>query len=445
MIRLRSFGIRLLYRTVACLAVFIIVIIALSLVPYACSPVYDFPTAKPFHGDSLFNPYAHHDSDSKWLKANFHAHSRAWSGITHGRSSLQEVSTSYRQLDYDIAAVSNYHRMDTLPDFVQTETGTPIWISSYEHGYGVRKNHQICLGSQEIVWLDFVFGQGIHHKQYMIQRLKEVTPIVILAHPQWLNAYTPESLVHLTGYDCLEVFNHFRESLTLWDAALSSGHATWAVGDDDSHDAMGVGENGVCWTMISAPTTGTNEILSALHEGRCYAVKLNSVLHDRWRGVTDSLLQNSGASGGILLDSCQNAWNDCHLLYLNVHKDSITVCMDTNAVVIRFIGQNGNVRKTVLNNNIAGYRLLPHDSYIRIEIISLNTTIALNPVFRITRNSIRNNYVITSVAYPNITLSVLSTLVWCIGYIGLSWLIWRMIVVIVRIPINNVPDKSNAA
>jgi hypothetical protein len=353
-----------------------------ALVPYALTPVYDFPQPKPFHGDSLFNPYANYTANTRWLKANFHAHSEAWGGLTNGKSPLPAMSATYKRLGYDIAVVSNYHRMDTLPDFAGN--GAATWMPAYEHGYGVFKNHQICLGANEVVWSDYVFGQNMHHKQRMLNRLKEVTPVVILAHPCWLDAYTPEAMRHVTGYDCLEVFNHFRESVALWDAALSAGHAVWAVGDDDAHDAADAGENGVCWTMLDAPNTSREAVLGALRSGRCYAVKLNSLLHDRWRGMTDSVVARGAGvlRRGIVRDSCQNALNDCRLKRLAVNGDSITVQMDTNAVIMRFIGQNGVVRKTALLTNTAGYRFTPEDSYIRVEIISPNTTLLLNPVVR---------------------------------------------------------------
>ena len=53
-----------------------------------------------------------------------------------------------------------------------------------------------------------------------------------------------------------------------------------------------------------------------------------------------------------------------------------------------FIGQDGKVKKTVLNVSAAFYKLLTEDTYIRTEIIFPNkyqapgTKFYLNPVFR---------------------------------------------------------------
>jgi hypothetical protein len=385
----------------------LVVTIVLASIPYTLCPVYDAPEIMPHSGNMLFNPYSSvNDSlvGGRWLKANFHAHSMAWGGLSHGNASLSALSNSYKQLGYDVAAVSNYHRMDTLPDFSEH------FISAYEHGYNVRKAHQICVGSKEVIWLDYVFGHWMPQKQHIIKRLKEVTPVVILAHPIWQGAYSPESMRFLTDYDCMEVFNHFRESLELFDSAWSAGRTAWAVGDDDSHDVNATGENGACWTMLYAATPQRDRVLQALQQGRCYAVKLNSLLQERWRRLGE----------GRLRDSCLNAVNDCRLQSLRVDSDSLTLTMAGSVVLMRFIGQSGAVRKTVEGNTIAGYRFRPDDTYIRIEILSPNTTIVLNPVVRTA-----NGLLLRTSARVNSLKTVLWLMLWVVLYSSMTAVVWR--------------------
>lgn len=386
------------------------VAILMASIPYALCPVYDAPETTPHSGKTLFNPYSSvNDSlvERRWLKANFHAHSVAWGGLSHGNASVSALSNSYKQLGYDVAAVSNYHRMDTLPDFAEH------FISAYEHGYNVRKAHQICVGAKEVVWLDYVFGHWMSQKQHNVKRLKEVTPVVILAHPIWQGAYSPESMRLLTDYDCMEVFNHFRESLELFDSAWSAGRTPWAVGDDDSHDVKATGENGACWTMIYAATPQKDSILQALQQGRCYAVKLNSLLHKRWHGLGE----------GRLRDSCLNAVNDCCLQSLQMDGDSLTLTMTGSVVLMRFIGQSGAIRKTVVGDTIAGYRFRPDDTYIRVEILSPNTTVVLNPVVRTLNGSL-----LRSSAKIHSFKTALWLLLWFVLYssvVAFGWRYWH--------------------
>ncbi len=385
----------------------VFVAIVLASIPYALCPVYDFPEIIPHSGTILFNPYSSVNDSlvrGRWRKANFHAHSVAWSGLSHGNSSLAALSASYKRLGYNVAAVSNYHRMDTLPDFSEH------FISAYEHGYNVRKAHQICVGAKEVVWLDYVFGHWMPQKQHNIKRLKEVTPVVILAHPVWQGAYSPESMRLLTDYDCMEVFNHFRESLELFDSAWSAGRMAWAVGDDDSHDVKATGENGACWTMLYAASPQKDSVVKALQDGRCYAVKLNSLLRERWRGLGE----------GRLRDSCLNALNDCRLQRLTIQGDSLTVMMDSNVVLMRFVGQSGVIRKVVAGQNTAGYRFRADDTYIRIEVISPNITIALNPVVRTPNGSLPHASATVSFFY-----TALSMILWLMVYGGMAWVLYR--------------------
>jgi hypothetical protein len=388
-----------LVKTVAMLIASLLVLISL---PYSICPVYDFPEATPFQGSVLYNPYEQladsgNFSRNQWLKANFHAHSQAWAQLTHGNSTLQEVSATYKRLQYDLACVSNYHRIDTLPDFAAR------FVSSYEHGYNVRKNHQICVAAEHPEWLDFPFVQGLSHKQFMLQRLKKTTPVLIIAHPSWQGAYPAENMRSLTDYDALEPFNHFRESVPQWDSALSAGRAVWGVGADDSHDARGTGENGVCWTMIAAKSVERSAVVAALQRGACYAVKLNSVLHDRWRTLSAAWLTPDA--------ECVNALNDAYLHSLHLTGDSLTVQMDTAVKLIRFVGQSGIVRKTLEHTAVAGYTLLPEDTYIRTEILTQNTTILLNPVFRYSGTHLPRPQ-----ATINIGKTILSVTAWFLLY-----------------------------
>lgn len=405
-----SFVAKILIRGLTILSTLLLCLLVIASLPYSVCPVYDFPEAAPFRGSVLYNPYdaLNHAHDSvRWLKANFHAHSKAWAELTHGSSTLHEVSATYKRLGYDLACVSNYHRIDTLPDFAAQ------FISSYEHGYNVRKNHQICVGAERPEWLDFPLLQSLSHKQFMLKRLKESTPVLIIAHPSWQGAYPAENMRFLTDYDALEPFNHFRESVPQWDSALSAGRVVWGVGADDSHDARGTGENGVCWTMIVAAHAERATVLAALQRGACCAVKLNSVLHDRWRALSAAWLPPDA--------ECLNALNDAHIRRVHVSGDSLTVQMDTTVKLLRFIGQSGTVRATVEHTASATYKFLPEDTYIRTEILTRNTTMLLNPIVRYNGTTLPRLQ-----ATVSLWKTILSVSAWLLLYGALIFGIWKL-------------------
>jgi len=161
----------------------ILLLIVIFFVIYAIAPVYKFSDAKVFSGDKIHNPYQNMDS-THWKKGNFQVQSRAWLGITNGRNNSNEaIQIVYKQLGYDIIVTSDYMKIN---DFGE---GNNWHIPTYEHGYSVRKVHQVCIGSRKVDWIDYPFYQNISHKQHIINILRENNDIVCLAHPDLRDGY----------------------------------------------------------------------------------------------------------------------------------------------------------------------------------------------------------------------------------------------------------------
>ena len=331
-----SFPIRALKRVLVTLAV-------LLALPYACAPIYRFPQAAPFSGSRLFNPYEH--ARSRWQRANLHAHGRAWLGLTSGRQSNHEVVERYKSLGYSVAGVSNYHQI-AAHDGVAT-------IPAYEHGYNIRKHHQLAIGAHQVDFVDFPIWQSRSHLQFIINRVAATADLVAIVHPESRNAYGDADLQALTGYQLIEVFNGKFPHDAAWDVALSSGRAVWGIGNDDNHDLEDGERLGVAWTMINAPSADTADVVAALKAGRSYAV-----------------VRTNQSDPNTLFDTA------------TVHDQTLTVTIAGAPSDFEFIGQDGTVRKTVTGELSASYEFAPDDTYIRTTIRAPRTTMYLNPVLR---------------------------------------------------------------
>ena len=66
------------------LVVFISFIIWIAVKQYLFCQSFTFKIQKPFSGKSFYNPYDSIDP-GHWVKCNFHAHTNAWHGFTHGK------------------------------------------------------------------------------------------------------------------------------------------------------------------------------------------------------------------------------------------------------------------------------------------------------------------------------------------------------------------------
>ncbi|MBI3258267.1 MAG: hypothetical protein HYZ54_02120 [Ignavibacteriae bacterium] len=348
--------------------------VVIALFPYSLSNVYDFPLNNPFSGNILYNPYQSVDSNTRLIKANFHAHSRAYSGATDGHSSEQELFSAYKSMKYDVVGLSNYQ---TINQTFNLDSG---YIPLYEHGYNVWKRHHVCIGANEVTWWDYILFQSIHQKQDMIFHLKPTMDVLAIAHPKFRNSFEPDDFTKLTGYDCIEVLNHYRTSDEAWDSALSTGHPVWIVADDDSHNVSADGETGVCWTMIAAQTVQRSEITKALKEGRGYGVQGK-------HGINPNKLKSLETDG----------------LRCTVRCDSI-------ADSIQFIGQKGIIKLTsYLTNNIS-YSFDRNDTYIRVKIFNNGSILWLNPVFRTSKGIL---------PYVHAEINTINTWLWRIVWFGI--------------------------
>ena len=335
-------------RALSLIAALVGIVVAIPLAiaawEYLWTPVYDFPPPKPFAGDQWYNPYA--SAPANWVKANFHAHTIAWGGLTNGHQTAAQLDSAFRAMGFGVRGISNYHEIDTT---FRTDSS---WLPSYEYGYSIKKTHRLAIGARSVNWLDFPLGQTRHHKQLIIDRLRPTTALIALNHARMRHGHTSDDFTWLGNYDFVEALNPFGDSLEEWDSALSSGHAAWVLGDDDTHDIAKHAQLGVRWTMIATPSTRADSVVAALKAGRHYAVRGR-------RGHMDNALRTLVMIG-----------------------DTLTVALERRAVAIRFVGDSGRVLGTVADASAASWVATPREHYVRVEVRSDSTEFFLNPVVR---------------------------------------------------------------
>ncbi|MGC8866465.1 MAG: hypothetical protein ACP5O2_12200 [Bacteroidales bacterium] len=322
---------------------------------YLTSPVYRFIPPQPFSGNKIYNPYQEIDS-TRWLAGNFQVQTRVWLGITNGRKNTSEaVWNAYRWMGYDIIAISDYQAINRV---FEDSSG---YIAVYEHGYGIHKTHQVCLGSRSVLWRDYPLGATLSQKQHIIDLLLNDNDLVALAHPDLRNGYRPEELKYLSGYHLMEVLNGARVSLAHWDTALSWGYPAFILADDDAHDISNPDEIGKYITFIAASSTETSEILRRLKQGSAYGVRV--LTHQRGQGFIKRLPR---------LISCEVK-----------DVDTLEVVFSDTAREIRFVGQGGKIRSIHRQTTLGAFPFGQQDTYLRVEAeFEGKAILYLNPVFR---------------------------------------------------------------
>jgi len=354
---MRAIKILLLIGRILLLAIIMLLLLILSF--YLLAPSFRFEQPKPFYGQKLYNPYQNVDTPD-WYKYNFQVQSKAWGGITDGRlNSNAMIDSIYQALGYDHVATSDYQKINRY------KTDENAYIPTYEHGYGIRKTHQVCLGASQVLWLDYPFYQSIHHKQHIINKLNETCQLIAIAHPLLRNGYTFEDLKYLSGYQLMEVLNNLRVSLDHWDTALSNGHRIYILANDDAHDVSNSNEVGRRFTMIHAENQDSQNIISALDQGIAYGMDFIRIDDEP------------------MLDKFERSKNIPYLLSAKLVENTFKIKVSEKADSLRFIGQKGKRLQTTLQTDSASYLIGFSDTYVRTEVFFNDGSVMyLNPVTR---------------------------------------------------------------
>jgi len=327
-------------------------LIFLAALPYLIRPIYKFPEASVFTGDKIYNPYSGMDS-TRWRKANLQAHSRLLFGLTNGRKSLTEtIINTYEKFGYDIIGISDYM-------YINPKSVIPL----YEHGYGLNKNHYLILGDDKVNWFEIFFMQNIHDKQFAINMLKTPENILTIAHPSMQMAFKPQNFRYLTNYDLIEILRFDRVMTEYLDSALSTGHKTFLQADDDVHDITNPWEVANCYTIINCDTLTPKSILASLKTGKSYGVRTIVKYQNFEEKIAD--VKNIPKVNNISFTGTK-----------------ISLRLNTSANEIKFIGQGGEVKKTISDSAYAEYDFKPEDTYIRTEIYFDKVKFYMNPFFR---------------------------------------------------------------
>lgn len=326
----------------------------IALLPYITCPVYEYPETTVFKGDKFYNPYAGIDT-SKWLKANFHAHSRVWAGLTNGhKSEANELKNIYTSCGYDIIGISDYFKINSVSS-----------IPVYEHGAGIFKNHQLSIGAKNVMFKDYLFWQTFHNKQNIIEELNNGENIISINHPVLRDAYSSQDLINLNGYRLLEIVNNnYAKNIDLWDSVLSAGKMVFLILNDDTHDITNPVDFGYAFTMLNC-SNDTKSIIDALGKGAVVGVDLQP------GAKTDPAAKTEQGKMAPMPVSC------------TVINDSLKITFNKICSKLKLVGQNGIVKMEADSVSAISYRFTPADTYIRAEIHQPDgTDVYLNPIFR---------------------------------------------------------------
>ncbi|MCA0363439.1 MAG: hypothetical protein LCH67_05300 [Bacteroidetes bacterium] len=306
---------------------------------YYRTEIYDFSEPVNSH-NQYYNPYQNWQK-GVLAKANFHAHSKEWGGLTNGHNSDQEILETYKKLGFKVAGLSNYHKIN------QKDIPGLLEIPCYEHGFNIDKVHFLGINSTLADDLDFPFKQGISQKQQRVLNIRENASLVSICHPNLKNAITKKDVEKLSGYHLFEVLSPYATSFDLYDHAIMNGHMSWILASDDTHD-LKKQPAGSYFVGINSEAKNKIEVLNALKSGQHVAYKSKE-------GITD-----------IEIDS------------IKINNTEVKYSFSGNIKSV-FLIEDG-IPQSIASNGVIS--LKNNSKFIRFEVIGEKSSLYTNPIIR---------------------------------------------------------------
>lgn len=330
---------------VVCKILAAIVLVALfAVVATSVTLVYDFSEPKPFSGPDIFNPYEREESDTVqfWKRANFHTHTRV-KGIFNECEYWPDVTDEcYRKLGYDIVTFSNHNELTEHP------YDTTLQVNVYEHGINLFKYHKLVFGCSDVNRFDHLLPLFASQKQFQLDLLGKESDFLQMNHPLRTNGTSKRLMQKLEGYRIMELDSGKSTENEYWDWALSAGHYSFGLANDDLHYPDISHCIAVRCNFLHAPSARYDDLMETLLGGDYYAMRVPDYGHGDWD--TKYAMNRELPS----------------ILGIGIEDETIYISLSEPADSIKVTGQDHATLALVLNSSEASYTMSDDDPYARI-------------------------------------------------------------------------------
>jgi len=322
--------------------VLVLIIAVATFALTSISPVYKFEKPSAFSGPDIFDPYSGMVPEPSWKRANFHTHTKVSGPLNECPLWPDSVYTDYMRMGYDIVTFSNHNRLTAHPycDSLQ--------VNVYEHGYNLFKFHKLVFGCKAVNYLDALLPLFTFQKQWQLDRLSKDCDFIVLNHPDRTNLTTKRNMEYLTGYRFMEGDSGVSTEMLHWDEALSAGHYSFCMTNDDCHDSRRSDRFAVRCNFLDSPSVKYDDLRSSLLSGRFYAMRVPDYGHGDWAVKYEV---------------------NAHLPFvtsIGVRKDTVSMTLSSPASQIKVIGQDHVTKASFKDSDTAQYIMSEDDPYVRL-------------------------------------------------------------------------------
>ena len=242
------------------------------------SPIYNFRAPRPFSGPDVFNPYASLDSTLGWKRANFHTHTRVSGPWPLNECPYDAAYTDsvYRSLGYDIVTFSNHN------EIIKHPYDASLQVNVYEQGYSPFKFHKLVFGSPSVRHWDPILPFLTSQKQFELDQLGKDADFIQINHPYRTNAFPRSQIEKLSGYQIMELDTHISTENEYWDWALTAGHYSFGLANDDLHHPERHWLTAIRCNFLNTPSGRYEDLKQTLLGGCYYAMRVPDYGNGDW-------------------------------------------------------------------------------------------------------------------------------------------------------------------
>lgn len=253
-----------------------ILLAMLAFAATSVSPVYDFAKPAPFSGPDIYNPYHNLDTAIGWKRANFHTHTKVEGLLNECEEWPDAVHRHYSRFGYDIITFSNHNKLTEHP------FDSSLQVNVYEHGYNLFKFHKLVFGSDKVNRFDNLLPLFTFQKQFQLNLLKRECDFIQFNHPSRTEGTSERQMQRLSGYDIMELDSGKSTENEYWDWALSAGHYSFGLANDDLHYPKRTRCIAVRCNFLCCPSAEYQDIRKTLLEGCHYAMRVPDYGQGDW-------------------------------------------------------------------------------------------------------------------------------------------------------------------
>lgn len=362
------------------LLVAVCIVLATSL-----SPIYNFAEPKPFSGSDIFNPYRNVDTITTWKRANFHTHTRIESPLNECEYSPEATVEAYDKLGYDIVTITNHNYRTPHPRHEE-------YALAYEHGYNLLKYHKLVFGAERVMLFDHLLPILPSQRQWQLDMLGAECDFLQINHPLRTPLTSDDIMRKLSGYMIMELDSGHSTECEYWDVALSAGHYSFGLANDDLHHPDRSDKIARRCNFLFSPSTEWRDVARTLREGGYYSMRLPDYGSGDWE-------QKYAANSNLP-----------RITSIGVNGNTIYLSLSQKAEKIVAYGSEHRTLVELSNADRVDYLLAHNEPYARFVIyFDSGEVIYTNPFARYDKS--RGDYPTTNSEHSvNITLTILYNL-----------------------------------